>query len=161
MTKAIAAAAAAVLALAGCAALNVMDTEVSSFSRWPGRPRPATYAFERLPSQQANPQAAEVLEDSARRAVEAAGFVPAAEGTVPDVSVQIGRGSPPPTARPTTTRSGTAPTAGVRTIGPFYGRHGRGYWGPGWGPYWGPYGRYGAWGPWYYDFPTTSARSRS
>ncbi len=31
-----------------------------------------------------------MLEDSARRAVEAAGFVPAAEGAVPDVSVQIG-----------------------------------------------------------------------
>ena len=63
---------------------------MSSFSRWPAGRAPATYAFERLPSQQANPQAAEVLEDSARRAVEAAGFVPAAEGAVPDVSVQIG-----------------------------------------------------------------------
>ena len=84
------AAAAAVLALAGCASLNVLDTQVSSFSRWPAGRAPATYAFERLPSQQANPQAAEVLEDSARRAVEAAGFVPAGEGAVPDVSVQIG-----------------------------------------------------------------------
>ena len=84
------AAAAAVLALAGCASLNVLDAEVSSFSRWPAGRAPATYAFERLPSQQANPQAAEVLEDSARRAVEAAGFVPAGEGAAPDVSVQIG-----------------------------------------------------------------------
>ena len=97
MTKAIVAAAtaAAVLALAGCAALNVMDTEVTSFSRWPAGRAPTTYAFERLPSQQANPQAAEVLEDSARRAVEAAGFVPAAEGAVADVSVQIGARSTP------------------------------------------------------------------
>ena len=47
-----------VLALAGCASLNVLDAEVSSFSRWPAGRAPATYAFERLPSQQANPQAA-------------------------------------------------------------------------------------------------------
>ena len=145
------AAAAAVLALAGCSSLNVLDAQVSSFSRWPEGRAPATYAFERLPSQQANPQAAAVIEDSARRAVEAAGFVPAGEGAVPDVSVQIG-------ARITATDR--SPYDDPFWYGPYwgpypryYGRYGRGYWGPYSGPYWGPYGRYGAWGPGYYDFP--------
>ena len=149
MTRAIAAAAAA-FALAGCASLNVLDAEVSSFSRWPAGRAPATYAFERLPSQQANPQAAEVLEDSARRAVEAAGFVPATEGAPPDVSVQIG-------ARITATDR--SPYDDPFWYGPGWGpyrsfyRYGRGYWGPYGSPFWGPYGRYGAWGPGYYDTP--------
>ena len=150
------AAAAAVLALSGCASLNVLDTEVSSFSRWPEGRAPATYVFERLPSQQANPQAAAVLEDSARRAVEAAGFVPAGAGTEPDVSVQIG-------AR--VTAIDRSPWDDPFWYGPygwgpyyrpfFYGRYGRPYWGP-YGPYagpWGPYGRYGGWGPGYYGYP--------
>jgi hypothetical protein len=152
MTRSIAAAA-AVLALAGCASLNVLDAEVSSFSRWPADRAPATYVFERLPSQQANPQAAAVLEDSARRAVEAAGFVPAAEGAVPDVSVQIG-------ARITATDRSPYDDPfwyGPYGWGPYYrgfhGRYGRGYWGPYGSPYWGPYGRYGAWGPGYYYDP--------
>ena len=153
MTRSIAAAAAA-LALAGCASLNVLDTEVTSFSRWPTDRAPATYAFERLPAQQANPQAATVLEDSARHAVEAAGFVPAGEGTAPDVSVQIG-------ARITATDRSPYDDPfwyGPYVWGPYYrpfysGRYGRGYWGSHWGPYWGPYGRYGAWGPYWSDYP--------
>ena len=91
-----------------------------------------------------------MLEDSARRAVEAAGFVPAAEGAVPDVSVQVG-------ARVTATERSPCDD-------PFW-----------YGPYgWpvpairlrplrpaatgartavlGPYGRYGAWGPGYYGY---------
>lgn len=150
MSRSFLAAAAAVLALSGCASLNVLDTEVSSFSRWPAGRAPATYAFERLPSQQANPQAAAMLEDSARRAVEAAGFVPAPEGTTPDVSVQLG-------ARITATE--LSPWDDPLWYGPygwgpyrpyFYGRYGGRYWGP-YGPGWGPYGRYG-WGPGYYGY---------
>ena len=149
-------AAAAVAALAGCASLNSLDAQVSSFSRWPAERAPATYAFERLPSQQANPQAAQVLEDTARPAVEAAGFVPAAAGTAPDVNVQIG-------ARLTVTDP--SPFDDPYWYGPFgwgpyyrgfaYGRYGRPYWGPYWGPYgWGgPYGRYGYWGYGYSAFP--------
>jgi hypothetical protein len=89
VTRTIAAALAAT-ALAGCASLNNVESDVSSFSRWPAGRTPSTYAFERLPSQQANPQQAQVLEDTARRAVESAGFVPAPEGSTPDVTVQIG-----------------------------------------------------------------------
>jgi len=148
-------AAAAVLALAGCASLNVLDAQVSSFSRWPAGRAPATYAFERLPSQQANPQAAEVLEDSARRAVEAAGFVPAGEGTAPDVSVQIGARITATDRSPFDDPFWYGPYGWGSYHRPFYGRYGRGYWGPYAGPYWGPYGRYGAWGPgyYYYDSP--------
>src|SRR4029079_12874240 len=80
----------AVVALAGCASLNSLDAQVTTFSRWPAERAPATYAFERLPSQQGNPQASHVLADTARPAVEAAGFVPAPEGATPDVSVQVG-----------------------------------------------------------------------
>ena len=145
--------AAAGLALAGCASLNSLDAQVSAFSRWPEGRAPATYAFERLPSQQANPQASQVLEDTARAAVEARGFVPAAEGAVPDVSVQIG-------ARMTVTDP--SPFDDPYWYGPgwgpywrgYYGRWGRPYWGSYWGPYgWGPYGRYGPWGYGYSAFP--------
>ena len=80
----------ALAAMAGCASLNSLDSDVSTYSRWPaGRP-PASYAFERLPSQQAHPRQAQVLEDSARRAVESAGFVAATEGSTADVSIQLG-----------------------------------------------------------------------
>ena len=64
--------------------------DVSSFSRWPAGRAPSTYAFERLPSQQAQPQQAQMLEDAARRAVEGAGFGAVPEGITPDVTVQLG-----------------------------------------------------------------------
>ena len=147
-------AALAMVALSGCSSLHVLDTEVSTFSRWPAGRAPATYAFERLPSQQANPQAAAVLEDSARRAVEAAGFVPAAEGAVPDVSVQIGARITATDASPFDDPYWYGPGWGGYYRGFAYGRYGRPYWGPSWGPYgWGPYGRYGAWGYGYSAFP--------
>ena len=131
---------AAAAALSGCAALSRVDNDVSSFSRWPAGRAPSTYAFERLPSQQAVPQQSQTLEDAARRAIEGAGFRPAAEGTAPDVTVQIG-------AR--ITESDRSPYDDPFWYGGFgpwhrpfgYARFGRGYWG---GPYW----RHGAaWGP--------------
>lgn len=133
----------AICALAGCASLDAVDSDVSSFSRWPsGRP-PSTYAFERLPSQQARPQQAQMLEDAARPAVEGAGFVAAAEGVTPDVTIQLG-------AR--FTELDPSPFDDPFWYGRFgnfhrpfgYGRYGRPYFGPGW--------RYGYWGPGY-DLP--------
>ncbi|MDQ2927153.1 MAG: DUF4136 domain-containing protein [Caldimonas sp.] len=127
-------------ALAGCASLNSVDSDVSSFSRWPAGRTPATYAFERLPSQQAHPQQAQVLEDAARRAVEGAGFAPVAEGASPDVTIQLGARvaelDPSPFDDP----------FGYGRFGAFhqpfiYGRYGRPLFGPGW--------RYGYWGPGY------------
>jgi hypothetical protein len=148
VTRTIAAALAAA-ALAGCASLNNVESDVSSFSRWPAGRTPSTYAFERLPSQQANPQQAQVLEDTARHAVESAGFAPAAEGSPPDVTVQIG-------ARVTAYE--VAPWDDPFWYGGRYAWGAYGYWGRPWGPRWGPYGG-PYWGPYWrygYPYPTTT-----
>lgn len=84
------AAAAAGLALGGCASLNRLDNEVSTFSQWPAQLKPASYAFERLPSQKSRPERQQLLEDAARPAVEAAGFTPAADEGSADFSIQLG-----------------------------------------------------------------------
>lgn len=129
-------------ALAGCASFYTLDTDVSSFSRWPAGRAPSTYAFERLPSQQAQPQQAQMLEDAARPALESAGLLPAPAGSAADVTIQVG-------ARITETdRSPFDDPFWYRGRGlwhrPFaYGRHGR-FGGPGW--------RWGAWDP-FYDLP--------
>lgn len=83
-------AAAAVLALAGCATPTQLTSEVSSFSQWPSGRAPGSYAFERLPSQQARPQQQELLEASARGALERAGFAPAADPASSEFVVQLG-----------------------------------------------------------------------
>ena len=128
---------AAAAALAGCASLNSVDADVSSFSRWPAGRAPSTYAFERLPSAQAQPQQAQMLEDAARRAVEGAGFVAAPEGSAADVTVLVG-------ARITETdRSPFDDPFWYGGFGtwhrPFaYSRFGRPFGGPGWRRgYWG------------------------
>lgn len=81
---------AAAAALSGCAALNQLSSDVSSFSQWPAGRQPGSYAFERLPSQQARPEQQQLLEDSARRALEGAGFTPAADATASEFVVQLG-----------------------------------------------------------------------
>ncbi len=142
MTKSIAILVAAA-ALAGCASFHTLDVDVSSFSRWPAGRAPSTYAFERLPSQQAHPQQAQVLEDAARHAIEGVGFAPAPEGAAADVTVQLG-------ARITETdRSPFDDPFWYGSFGtwhrPFaYGRFATPFWGPGW--------RRGYWGAGY-DFP--------
>jgi hypothetical protein len=85
------AAGAAVLVLAGgCASLSQLSAEVSSFGEWPAGRAPGRYAFERLPSQQSQPEAVQQLEDAAAPALERAGFLPVAPGAQPDVLVQVG-----------------------------------------------------------------------
>ena len=126
---------AAVLALAGCASLQQCSTPRSPASA-AGRPgaRPRTYAFERLPSQQAQAAAAA---DARRRGA--------------------ARRSRPPASSPRRRRRGARRQRAdrrahhrhralavrrpvlVRRLGPWhrpfgYGRYGRGYWGPYWGP---------------------------
>ena len=76
--------------LAGCAAINTLTSDVASFGEWPAGRAPGSYGFDRLPSQQAHAAAADKLEAAARRAVEKAGFTPAAAGREPDVLVQVG-----------------------------------------------------------------------
>ena len=75
--------------LAGCATVRRVDAEVSSFGNWPQARTPSTFAFERLPSQQARPEEQDQLEGAALPALETAGFRPAPAGTAADVLVQI------------------------------------------------------------------------
>ena len=77
-------------ALAGCAGMNTVTSEVATYGDWPaGRP-PGSYAFERLPSQQVNAGRQANLEAAAARALESAGFSAASSPAQADVIVQIG-----------------------------------------------------------------------
>lgn len=78
------------LSLGGCAAVRSVSSDVSSFGEWPAARKPSTYAFERLPSQQARAAETEVLETAAKGALKKAGFEPVAAGQEPDVVVQVG-----------------------------------------------------------------------
>ncbi|MDE2082386.1 MAG: DUF4136 domain-containing protein [Burkholderiales bacterium] len=125
--------------LGGCASIGTLNSDVSSYGQWPAGRQPGTYAFERLPSQQARPAAAERLEAAARGALAQAGFQPAAGGQAPDVLVQLG------------SRENAEAPIWVDPVwwqGGFRGRWGGPYWG---GPYWGgPYWGDPFWGGAYY-----------
>ena len=79
--------------LGGCAAMRSVTSDVSSFGDWPAARKPGSYAFERLPSQQAHATETAALEAAARGALHKAGFVAAAAGQEPDVLVQVGASS--------------------------------------------------------------------
>jgi hypothetical protein len=115
------------LLLAGCAGFATLSSEVSSFGEWPAARKPGTYAFERLPSQQAKAETQATLEEAAKPALEAAGFQPAVAGAEPDVLVQLGVRA---------TRYELAPYAD-----PLWWRGGLwgGRYGPWAGPRWNPY----------------------
>ncbi len=81
---------AAATLLGGCTAMRTVSSEVSTFGDWPAGRAPASYAFERLPSQQARAAESDALEASAVAALAKAGFTPVAAGTEPDVYVQLG-----------------------------------------------------------------------
>lgn len=81
---------AAAATLSGCAALNSVTSEVSSFGEWPAARKAGSYAFERLPSQQARAAETEALEAAARPALQKAGFTPVEAGKEPEVLVQVG-----------------------------------------------------------------------
>lgn len=80
----------AALWLGGCAAMNQVSAEVSTFGEFPANRRGATYAFERLPSQQQQPELQQQLEGAAAQALQKHGFRPVAAGAEPDVLVQLG-----------------------------------------------------------------------
>ncbi len=85
--------AAALLAVTGCAGPYMFSADVSSYGNWPADRKPGTYAFDRLPSQQQNDEAARrqtALEDAAKAALERAGFTPAADVKTADVLVTLG-----------------------------------------------------------------------
>ena len=125
--------------LAGCASMNAVDTSVATFGAWPADVAPGTYAFDRLPSQQANMPRQQSLENAAAQALAVAGFRPAAHGAKPEMMIQIG-------AR--TERFEQAPWDD-----PFWWGGPRRFGYRGWassGPYgpWGPYGyHHGLWAP--------------
>lgn len=78
---------AAALAAGGCA--TQITSDVSTFGHWAADRPPDTYVFERLPSQQAQPEQ-QRMEDAARTALEAAGFKPAADAASASVAVLLG-----------------------------------------------------------------------
>ena len=80
----------AAVLLSGCAVMRNLSSEVSSYSQWPADRKPGTYAFERLPSQQSQPEQQQRLEDAARGPIEAAGFTPATDATSAEFSIQLG-----------------------------------------------------------------------
>lgn len=86
---ALAAALLAVAALGGCATARLVESDVTSFGSWPETRAPGTFAFERLPSQQTQPERQAELEGAALPALEGAGFRPAAAGAAADALVQV------------------------------------------------------------------------
>ena len=78
---------AALLATGGCA--TQISSDVSTFGSWPADRQPDTYVFERLPSQQDQPDQ-QRMEDAARPAIESAGFKPAPDAQSADVVVMLG-----------------------------------------------------------------------
>ena len=113
---------AAALLLGGCAAMNTVVSDVTSYSQWPAERQPTTYSFERLPSQQANPREQEILETAAREALGEIGFKEAADAQASDILVQL-------SARVTRYDP-------LIYDDPFFWPGAWGAWGP-WGPGWG------------------------
>jgi hypothetical protein len=77
-----------VATLSGCATSWVVDSDVKSFSSLTEVPAGATYRFERLPSQQADPARQESLEAMAAAALEEVGL--RRDDARPQYSAQIG-----------------------------------------------------------------------
>lgn len=121
------------LLLGGCAALNNLSSEVSTFGPWPAERKPSSFVFERLPSQQAQPERQSQLEAAARGALEAAGFRAAPDANSAEYLMQIGArvtsNNPWIYNDPLFWRGGGFNRG-------FYGQ-GFGRWGRGWGPGWG------------------------
>jgi hypothetical protein len=80
----------AAMALTGCANLNTIDNDVSSYSQWPAERQPGSYVFERLPSQQAHADRQAQLEAAARGALSTAGFKEVGSSSDADVTIQLG-----------------------------------------------------------------------
>jgi len=79
----------ATASLVACSGPYMVSAEVNSYGTWPADRAAGTYAFERLPSQQQSQRQTD-LEESARAAIEKAGFKPAADSKTADVLVNLG-----------------------------------------------------------------------
>jgi hypothetical protein len=131
-------AAATLAALGGCAALNTVSSEISSYGQWPQGRAPGRYFIEELPSQAARRRPGGVqatLEEAAHRALQGSGFTRAATLGEADVVVQVGARitvyDPSPWADPLWWRWGTrywrapgwsAPGWGIGPRSSFYWR---------------------------------------
>lgn len=76
--------------LTGCAEFKTLRSDVSSYGQWPAERNGASYAFDRLPSQQSQADKTAELEALAAPALAAAGLKPVAAGATPDLLVQLG-----------------------------------------------------------------------
>jgi hypothetical protein len=115
-----------VAALTACASMNVVESDVSTYSQWPADRKPGTYAFERLPSQQARAQEQGELEAVARPALAAAGFTETNDAKAASVTVQVG-------ARISRTDRAPYDDPFWWRGSMYYSRFGRPLWGPGFG----------------------------
>lgn len=110
--------------LAGCATHLVVDNQVQTFSQLQAVPTPATYRFDRLPSQQAAAGGQQQLEAAAEPALAKAGWV--RNEAAARYSVQV--------ASSVSVTAQTVDPWLYSRFGPYYrpwpGWHG---WGPGWG----------------------------
>jgi hypothetical protein len=131
------------LALVGCASLNTLNSDVSTYGPWPAGRQPASFAFERLPSEQEHPQRQQQLEDAARGAIEAAGFRAAPDLASAEYLMQVG-------ARVSSSDPWIYNDALFWRGGWRYGWAGPGRWRGGPGPFWGAGGGWG-YGPAYFD----------
>lgn len=77
-------------ALGGCASTPTLSCEVTTYGQWPAGMAAGSYVFDRLPSQQANLQAAQALEGLVRPALSAAGFIESADSASAKFLVQSG-----------------------------------------------------------------------
>ncbi len=73
--------------LSGCAAMNRLSSEVSSFGAWPQGKAEPSFVFDRPPSQPAQRQ--QMLEDAALPALMQAGFRQAADPAQADFVIQL------------------------------------------------------------------------
>jgi len=132
----------ATVALTACASFHELSNDVSAYSLWPADRKPATYTFERLPSQEANAQQQQLLEDAAHRAMERAGFTLSTDPKAADVSVTLGArvslNEPSPFDSPYWWRGG------LYAHRYYYGHYGRPFYRTGFGFH----------GGWPYDSPT-------
>ena len=75
---------------AGCASFDHLTADVATFGQWPAKHSGGSYAFDRLPSQQAQSAAVQALEAAAAPALAKTGLRPVAVGGTPDLLVQVG-----------------------------------------------------------------------
>ncbi|MDE2434530.1 MAG: hypothetical protein KGN37_17000, partial [Burkholderiales bacterium] len=78
------------LVLSGCASINSVTSQVSSYGSWPEGRQPGRFVFERLPSQATQPALQDQLEAAALPQLEAVGFKHVADAAQADVSIQVG-----------------------------------------------------------------------